>query len=123
MSDILSYVEQCTKLIENGSSRDDIDLYLKERGCDAKAAAAVNLELQNLFVEQERNSQRKEEAWSHIIAGCIAMIVNTIFTVYTIVTGGYISLLLSFIMFYFGWKYINKGWQILKDLKENKPVF
>jgi hypothetical protein len=123
MSNIKSYVETCTDLIQSGSTRDDIDQYLKDKGVDAKAAAAIHLELQYIFVEQERISQRKEDAWSNIVAGAFAMIINALFTIYTIVTGGYISLLLSIVMFYFGWKYISQGRNILKNLEDKTSIF
>ena len=123
MSDIQSYIAECTKLIQSGSTRDNIDQYLKEKSCDAKTAAAVHLELQSIFVEKERISQRKEEAWSNIVAGAFAMIINTLFTIYTIITGGYISLLLSIVMFYFGWKYISQGRKILKNVEDSKSIF
>ncbi len=123
MADIQSYVKECTDLIQSGYTRDDIDQYLKDKSCDAKTAAAVHLELQHLFVEKERASQRKEDAWSNIVAGSFAMVINTLFTIYTIVTGGYISLLLSIIMFYFGWKYIRQGWRILQNLDDTRSIF
>ena len=123
MKDIQSLVDDCTDLIQSGYSRDDIDQYLKEKSYDPKTAAAVHLQLQYIFVEQEKIKQRKEEAWAHIAAGGIALLINTLFTVYTLITGGYASLLISFILVYIGWKYISKGWKVLNNLKDKESIF
>ncbi|MDA8693365.1 hypothetical protein N9L92_04820 [Saprospiraceae bacterium] len=123
MKDIQSYVDDCTDLIQSGYTRDDIDQYLNDKSCDPKTAAAIHLQLQYIFVQQEKINQRKEEAWSNIAAGGITLLINTLFTIYTIITGGYVSLLISAILVYIGWKYLSKGWKVLNNLKDEDSIF
>jgi hypothetical protein len=123
MKDIESYVDECKSLIQSGYTRDDIDQYLKDQSCDAKTSAAIHLQLQYIFLEKEKISQRKEEAWSNIAAGGIALLINTLFTIYTIITGGWASLLISGLLVYLGWKYISKGWNVLNNLNDNESIF
>jgi hypothetical protein len=123
MKDIKTYVDDCTDLIHSGYTRDDIDQYLKDKSCNSKTSAAVHLRLQDIFVAQEKIKQRKEEAWSNIAAGGIALLINTLFTIYTIITGGYASLLLTMILGYISWKYISKGRTLLSNLQNEGSIF
>ena len=123
MKDIQSYIDDCINLIQSGSTRDDIDQYLKDNSCEPKTAAAIHLELQYIFVEQEKSKQRNEQAWSNIAAGGITLLINTLFTIYTLLTGGYVSLLISAILVYIAWKYISKGWKVLNEMKDEESIF
>ena len=116
-------IEKCRELIEHGAERDDIDAYLLEEKVDPKTAAAVHYELLYIFIEKEREKQLREKALSNIVAGGIILFIALNFTCYTIITEGYISLLLPAIMYYFAWKYLSSGRKELKYGKSEASKF
>ena len=118
-----SLIEKCRELIEDGAERDDIDINLLKEKIDPKTAAAVHYELQYIFLEKEKQKQLREKALSKVVAGGIIMLIALIFTSYTVITQGYISLLLSMIMFYFAWKYLSEGRKELKYGKSDPSKF
>jgi len=115
-----SIIEKCKEMISDGSKRDDIDFYLKQQSYDAKQIAMIDYELQDIYVEIEKDNQRRDKGWSYIVAGIVILVVALSFTVYTVWTRGLASLSISIVMLYYAYKFYKQGREILKSTSVSK---
>lgn len=110
-------IEECKKRFTNGQTRDDIDAFLKDMKLSPKKIAAIDYQLQDMYIEYEENKLLINEAQSNIVAGYLIFVVCTIFGAYTIHTKGYWSLIICLFLFMTSIIFISKGREQQKSIK------
>lgn len=122
MDQINSIFQTCVDKISEGDSRDTIDSYLKAQGYTQDTINKVNDKLQYVYLQEVKNKLDHNEAMSNIVAGYIILGAGLLFTIYTIITGNLISLIIIVIVIYTGNSFLTKGKKLKKEA-EGKSNF
>lgn len=111
-------LQECLKLIEEGYDRDQIDTVLQQKGLDAKAIAAVQYELQDIFVDIELIKQKTSLSNAYFVATIICLLITIFFTVIYFIKSGYSKIAVSLIMLFITYSFYKKGRNIKSEIQD-----